>query len=218
MSIADNIRIKRAENHLTLEELARMIGTSKQTIQRYEKGIISNIPSDKIELLATALGTTPAYLMGWSESGTIQHSSPTVTEDYITFPVIGEIAAGYDSIGMEDWAGDVIDIPMSFLKGRDKSEFFVLRVKGDSMYPTYQEGDKVLILKQSTLNYSGQVGAILYEGENTSLKKVEFVPGEDWLRMVPINANHPPKRIEGADLERCRIIGIPKLLIREIEE
>lgn len=30
------------------------------------------------------------------------------------------------------------------------------------MYPLYQDGDKVLILRQSTLNRSGDVGAIVY--------------------------------------------------------
>lgn len=53
---------------MTLEELAEKVGTSKQTIQRYESGKISNIPSDKIELLAKYLDTTPAKLMGWEIS------------------------------------------------------------------------------------------------------------------------------------------------------
>lgn len=42
--------------------------------------------------------------------------------------------------------------------------------------------------------------------------------GEDWLRMVPINPSHPIKKIDGVELEHCRILGIPKLLIRDIEE
>lgn len=67
MSIGDNIKRKRLEKGYTLEELAHQIKTSKQTIHRYENGIISNIPSDKIEAIATALDTTPSYLMGWDE-------------------------------------------------------------------------------------------------------------------------------------------------------
>ena len=68
VSIGSNIKNKRIECGFTLEELAKKIGTSKQTIQRYETGIISNIPSDKIEALAHALRTTPAYLMGWEKA------------------------------------------------------------------------------------------------------------------------------------------------------
>ncbi len=65
MGLKENIKNKRTEHKMTLEELAQKVGVSRQTIQRYESGVISNIPSDKIELIAKALDTTPAYLMGW---------------------------------------------------------------------------------------------------------------------------------------------------------
>lgn len=141
---------------------------------------------------------------------------PNITKSHTTFPVIGEVAAGYDHIALESWEGDTIDIPTSYLKGRKTEEFIVLRVKGNSMFPAYQDGDKVLVLKQSTLNYSGQVGAVLYDDEYTTLKKVEYVDGENWMRLVPINPNIESELIEGERLTHCRIIGIPKLLIREI--
>ena len=169
---------------------------------------------DKIEMLANYFGIQKSDLI---EDVNSKIKSPTITEDYTTFPVIGEVAAGYDHIAVEDWDGDTVDIPNSFLKGHRKDEFFVLRVKGDSMYPEYQDGDKVLVLKQPSLNYSGQVGVVIYDGEIGTLKRVEYVQGEDWMRLVPINPSFPPLRIEGFALEQCRILGIPKLLIREIE-
>ena len=86
------------------------------------------------------------------------------------------------------------------------------------MYPLYQDGDKVLILRQSTLNRSGDVGAIVYDSEYATLKKVEYVQGEDWLRLIPINPNYLPKEITGSDLEQCRVLGIPTLLVREINQ
>lgn len=222
MTIGEKIKLLRIQSNLTQEELANYANTTKQTIHKYETGIITNIPANKIKAISEKLGTTPAYLMGWeTETNADNHINlppPSITEDYTTFPVIGEVAAGYDHIAMEDWEGDTINIPNEYLKGRSKNEFFVLEVKGDSMYPTYQEGDRVLILKQSTLNYSGQVGVILYDDEYASLKKVEFKMGEDWLRMVPINPTHPIKKVEGEALEHCRILGIPKILIREVEE
>lgn len=68
MNIGRNIKKRRLELSLTLEDVAKRIGTSKQTIQRYEQGIISNIPHDKIEALANVLITSPSRLMGWVES------------------------------------------------------------------------------------------------------------------------------------------------------
>lgn len=57
--------LRKERSRITLEELAKKVGLSKATIQRYENGIITNIPSDKIELLAEALETTPGFIMGW---------------------------------------------------------------------------------------------------------------------------------------------------------
>ena len=48
MNKGDRIKKLRNELGLTLEEVAKKVGTSRQTIQRYESGEISNIPSDKI--------------------------------------------------------------------------------------------------------------------------------------------------------------------------
>lgn len=65
MGLKENLKNKRLELNLTLEEVARQLSVSKPTLQRYESGVISNIPSDKIEKLAEIFDTTPAILMGW---------------------------------------------------------------------------------------------------------------------------------------------------------
>lgn len=62
-----NIHELRTQQGLTLQELADKVGTSKQTIQRYESGEISNIPYNKIMELASALNTTAPKLMGWED-------------------------------------------------------------------------------------------------------------------------------------------------------
>lgn len=65
--IGERIKEKREESGLTQEELGRFSNSSKQTIWKYETGIITNIPSDKIEMMAKALNVDPAYLMGWTD-------------------------------------------------------------------------------------------------------------------------------------------------------
>lgn len=67
MKIGSRIKKLREEQSLTQEELAIAVHTTKQTIYKYENGIVTNIPSEKIEKLATALNTTPSYLMGWAD-------------------------------------------------------------------------------------------------------------------------------------------------------
>lgn len=53
---------------LSQVELADLIGVSKQTLYKYENNIITNIPSDKIEAIASVLKTEPGIIMGWKSS------------------------------------------------------------------------------------------------------------------------------------------------------
>lgn len=55
----------RESKQLSQTEAARHLGVSKQTLYKYENNIITNIPSDIIERIATLYETTPAALMGW---------------------------------------------------------------------------------------------------------------------------------------------------------
>lgn len=67
MTLAQRIHDARILKGLTLEQLGKMIGLGKSAINKYEKGIVTNIPPDRIEALAAALDVTPGYLMGWTD-------------------------------------------------------------------------------------------------------------------------------------------------------
>jgi transcriptional regulator with XRE-family HTH domain len=66
--IAENIKNLRDELSLSLEEVGKRIGVSKQTILRYETGEIKNIPYDKIVALARVFEVSPSYLMGFEDA------------------------------------------------------------------------------------------------------------------------------------------------------
>lgn len=66
MSIGSNIKKYRLEAGMTLDEVAQKVGISRQTMSRYETGVISNIPSDKLEAIARVLGINPSLLMEWA--------------------------------------------------------------------------------------------------------------------------------------------------------
>lgn len=218
MAISDNIKKLRAEHNLSQQELGMIAGVSDKAVSTWELGI-KTPRMGAVEKMSQHFGIPKSRILDIydvKESVAESFPAPEITDNYVTFPVIGDIAAGYDNLAIEGWEGDTVQIPSLYLKGRPRKDFFVLRVKGDSMYPLYHEGDKVLILRQSTLNASGEIGAVIYDDDIGTLKKVEFVKGEDWMRLVPINPNIPPIMIEGERLEHCRVIGIPRLMIREI--
>lgn len=70
MEFKDLIYRRRKELGLTMEDVAKEVGVSKATVKRWESGEIANIRRDKIAILAKALHTTPAYLMGWVDNDT----------------------------------------------------------------------------------------------------------------------------------------------------
>ena len=74
--MAERIKALRQEKGLTLEQVADVVGVGKSTVRKWETGMIANMKRDKIADLAKALGTTPAYLMGWTE----KKDSPTEPE------------------------------------------------------------------------------------------------------------------------------------------
>ena len=208
------------QQRISYGDLSSITHIPKSALQRYATGETEKIPLDRLEVIASALHTTPAYLMGWEDTPTesVPFPAPCITEDVVTFPVIGEVAAGYEHIAAEDWSGDTIDIPAQYLRGHDVSEFFVLTVHGDSMYPLFVPEDKVLVLRQSTIGQSGDIGVVRYNGDAATLKKVEFDAAGGWMRFVPINPNYPPRTIRGADLDACSVLGVPRLVLRELGE
>ena len=81
MTLGERIRSAREALDMTQEELGKLCDTTKQTIFKYETGIVTNIPLDRLEQLAERLGVTPAYLTGW-ETDTLP-------------PRLGELSASF---------------------------------------------------------------------------------------------------------------------------
>ena len=150
-TIGNRIKNLRTVKKLTLEDVARAVGVGRSTVLKWETGKIANMRGDKISALADVLGVSPHELMGWD--GERFTPAPVISEENVSFPVGGDIAAGFDHVALDDWDGDVVELPASYLKTRPREDYFVLRVRGESMYPTYLDGDLVLILKQDILPF-----------------------------------------------------------------
>jgi len=215
MTTGERIKSLRKAAKMSQDELARKTGyTDRSSIAKIESDKCE-LTESKIKAFAEVFDITPAELLGIGVS-IEDFPSPTVATNIVKIPVLGEIAAGYDSEDYEDYSIGDMEIPPAWLHGRPVSDYFFLKVSGDSMFPMYQDGDYVLILRQSTMNYSGQIGAVVYDDNKTTLKKIEYVYGEDWMRLVPINPSFPPITVRDESLEHCRVIGIAKMVIREV--
>ena len=63
----DRIRELRIQHDMTLDDVAKYLGINRQAVYKYEQGIVTNIPLDKIEKMAALFGTTPDYIAGWTD-------------------------------------------------------------------------------------------------------------------------------------------------------
>ena len=71
----------------------------------------------------------------------------------------GSLSAGSGLYVFDDVESEQIEVPIDF---RDID--FVISVNGDSMEPSYQTGDKVMLKKQHQINI-GEIGAFIVNGE-----------------------------------------------------
>ena len=177
MTIGENIREKRKQKKMTLEELSRFAGVSRQTLSRYENNIIA-VPNDRIELIASALETSPAVLMGWD---TEMKSSKAHR-----IPVYGKVAAGIPLEMVED----IIDYEEIPAKWGDPSDFFCLQIEGNSMEPRIANGDVVVVKKQADAD-TGDVVIFSVNGEYASCKRLRKM--DDGLMFIPNNNEYFPK-------------------------
>lgn len=76
------------DQNLSYGELSRTTGIPKSALQRYATGETGKIPVDRLELIAKALHTTSACLLGREELPTAGYVRP-VSDDDIKFALFG---------------------------------------------------------------------------------------------------------------------------------
>lgn len=202
----------RKSKGLKQADVAKALSISTQVYCNYENGQRQPNP-EMLQKLADFFGVSVDYLLGRDELP--RNVTPFSEKSFRRYPVIGTIRAGYDGRAVEEFTGEYQEVPESVMHGYRADELFVLNVSGDSMYPFYLDGDRVLICRQSSVD-PGTIAAVLYDGEEATLKKVNYVSGEDWVELIPLNPMFKTKKIEGADLEECRILGKVVYLFRKI--
>ena len=149
-SVADRIKQAREKSGITQVDLAVKIGVSKQTLYKYENGVITNIPSDKIEQIAELTGVSPAYLMGWVEDTPSDLPSNVLPITKKKFPLLGSIACGEPIFADEDFEG-----------------YVEAGANGDSMIGARIHDGDIVFIKQQSLVENGQIATVLIDDEAT---------------------------------------------------
>lgn len=166
----------RQSKNWSQDELAKRVGTSKQVISRYERGERSPKIGDA-KRLAEALGVTIGQLNGETIPANVK---PMNTLQPHRVPMLGEVAAGEPIVTEREYEVWV-DAPMR--------ADYALTIKGDSMNPTYLEGDVIYIRKQPNVDHDGQVAVVVLD-DTATVKHV--YRQKDGLLLVSDNPAYPP--------------------------
>ena len=79
MSIrSERIKLLIEQSQKSYQELEKITGIKKSSLQRYASGVTTKIPLDVIEKLSATFGVSQEYLMGWiDEPKETQKNSPS---------------------------------------------------------------------------------------------------------------------------------------------
>lgn len=210
MDIGKIINKRRLELGLTLEEVGNFVGVSKSTVKKWEDGFISNMKRDKIAKLAKILKMNPVtFITG--EADIQSNVIPLPQQNVYMRPVFDSVAAGFGVIAQDT----IVEYMPTFINCPAEQELYIwVTVTGDSMSPLIDDGSKILIKKQTSVD-SGQIAVVLIDGEDAVVKKVKY--GDDWIELQSINPYYPPRRFENADVQKIQILGLVKEVSKTLQ-
>ena len=230
IEIGKRIKQRREELGMTQEELGNLLWLNKSTIQRYEAGKIAKIKLPVIHAMAKQLNVNPEWLilktdqMGnfhemneWYEGGRTDRTVDDLelsavilpAEKIHMIPVFGSVAAGFGAYASSDVIGY---IPLYIENDFDVADTICITVRGQSMYPKIEDGDKIVVRRQESVD-NGRVAVVMI-GEEAVVKRVNF-DGER-LELTSFNPEYPPRIIEGEELANCRIVGLVQQVIKAV--
>lgn len=169
---------------MSQKEVAITMGLASPSISNWERG--KTFPThENLMKLANLYGVTVDFLTGRSDN---PHNIVEKEGGAVRIPVYGVVPAGVPLEAIQeilDWE----EIPSEMLHGG--KEYFSLEIKGFSMWPDYQPGDRVIVQKTPVCE-SGKTCVVYVNGYAATLKRVKF--GEDGsITLIPRNPEYTEK-------------------------
>lgn len=220
MELKDRLKELRASKNMSIDEVGEIIGVSRSAVGNYETGF--RYPKkEQLEALADLFNVDLDYLTGRSdimrkvsfdderllycfhklnphgkekaiESVYVLSCSPEFSNDLSARENIqyaGKIAAAGHGVFVDGIPGEII-----MVKNKPSSASFAIGVSGDSMEPTYRDGDEVYVLKTKEIAYGDiglwQIGPEFFikeyrpEGLVSHNKKYPVMKGSDEMILI----------------------------------
>lgn len=196
-----DLKQRRIELGLTMLEVAKLVGVSEATISRYESGNIKNMRKDRIAKYASALKVPPSTFLELEDKSESRLTPADLRANTKPVPLVGRVAAGLSCHAEDNIEGYILTDCEFLHEGYD---YFWLTVTGDSMYPEFQEGDRVLIREQSTLDCECYA-VVRIDGEDGVVKRVKI--DRDRITLTSVNPYYPPRVFEHEQMNTVAVVG-----------
>lgn len=175
------------------------IGLAYTTVRSILERGIFNAKVENVIKICNGLNIRPEDIMDIKKPEPIESSIETLPVKKI--PVVSKISAGLPIYSEENLV-DYIYFATNKLNS-DKEEFG-LKVSGDSMDKIFQDGDIVVVEKDSIVE-NGQLGVVMVNGYNATVKRIRYNKNQIILIPESNNPEHLPQ-VYGED-DEVKIIG-----------
>lgn len=203
------------EHNETVTSMCKKLSITRSCLSELAKGRTQSLSTSHTNKIAGYFGVSVAYLMG--ESNEMYPSEENKDGNTIVLPnkkirmipLYESVSAGFGALATDR----IIDyVPLFIASDIEANETLCIKVTGNSMYPKIEDGDIVQVQRVDSVD-SGKIAAILLDGEEGLVKRVVY--GDDWIELQSINPEYPPKRFEGADVQRISVVGLVKKIIKD---
>ncbi len=188
------------ENGLSGAYIANKLGKKRSFFTDLKNGKFQLAQAD-LEIIAAALHTTPAYLLGETDDPAPLPSGAREADMGNVAPLLGTVRAGLPMYAEENIEGY---IP---IMQTDGAKYFWLCVRGDSMNAAgIFEGDEILVRQQPEVE-NGQIAVVLVNGDEATVKR--FYQTGNMVTLTPqsFNPAHQPQ-VYNADEVPVRVVGL----------
>lgn len=202
---ANNLTRYMKLNNINQSDVAELLQVSKSTVSSWCKG--EKTPRmGKVQFLADHFGIMKSDLIEDKTAPLPPGAVPYNPTHQI--PVLGRISAGLPLYAEEHVDGYI------FTELNGGSEYFALKVTGDSMNNRkIDDGDTVIIRRQEQVE-NGEIAVVMVGEDDATIK--QFYQNENMITLVPHSSNpaHVPQLYNCGDT-KIRVLG---RLVRSIKD
>ena len=192
---------------MSYAELSRLTGISEDSINKYAQGAVDQPRGTTIDVMAKALSVSKLWLMhGLDASG--QSDPVQILPGTLNIPFYGfKAGMGGGGVVTDERPKNFWPVPETYLRHirLDTADLVTIAVEGDSMSPTLESGDQILINQADKNPVRGGIFAV-HDSDTLVVKRIEKIPDSEPARLKLISDN-PHHNAYEVMAETTNIVG-----------